>query len=286
MDSLPLELVGIIIQYCPPKNGLEYAIAYDVAYKVFKDPIFNKSYKSQFLEKISTVNKKCTIRKDTGKKHGKYLQYYQSGLLWKNAVYWNGEKHGKCIRYYKNGQIYEDATYQISQIHGKCLEYYENGQIYIDTTYKNGQRHGKYLRYYKNGQLQIDTTYQIICDISQIHGKYTSYYENGQIQMDTTYKNNQKHGKFLQYYKNGQLWIDTTYQIICDISQIHGKYLQYHKNGQTYIDTTYKNGQIHGKFFRSNIIKTVNYKKIKSIKKTIKKFINSNKKIYNNFPSM
>jgi len=103
-----------------------------------------------------------------------------------------GKKDGKYKEFYKNGQVKTEAQYKDGNGDGPYKEYYENGQVSKETQYKEGYAEGPYKEYYKNGQVKKEVLYKG----GKADGTYKEYYENGQVCMDIVFKDGLRKVKF------------------------------------------------------------------------------------------
>ena len=95
-----------------------------------------------------------------GKKDGEWLEYFESGQLYKKYNYKDGKKEGEQFYYYENGKLRSKVNYRYGKTEGERLWYYENGQLGVKGMYKNDKRENEWFFYYENGQLRLTEIYK------------------------------------------------------------------------------------------------------------------------------
>ena len=233
MDSLPLEIINIILNKTDPKDYTNFILAYDRALELWLDETIRKIYKEQFIEHVITDYQDYYIRIDTGKYHGKYTQYYYNTKKLMNTIdYIDGKKHGRDIKYHDN--ICYDYGYINDKINGKCMTYYaDSNQLMTVYTYVNDKYHGKHMYYNKNGKILFDIDYLE----DSYDGKYLEYYNNGNLKLDFNYRCHAPNGLCLTYHYNGGLNISEYYIN----GLLYGERIVYHKYGEIELRQEYVN---------------------------------------------
>ena len=122
--------------------------------------------------------KKIEIQYKNGKKHGKWLEWYSSGMIKKEEVYCQDKlvsqvnykrditeetiyKDGKLFtaKEYKDGIIVTEKTYEGGKLI-KALWFYPDGKISDERGYKDAKKHGKWVHWDRNGEKRSETIYQ------------------------------------------------------------------------------------------------------------------------------
>jgi len=122
--------------------------------------------------------KKIEIQYKNGKKHGKWLEWYSSGMIKQEKVYCQDKlasqanykreiteeilyKDGKLFiaREFKDGIIATEKTYEGGKLI-KALWFYPDGKISDERGYKDGKKHGKWVHWDRNGEKRSETLYQ------------------------------------------------------------------------------------------------------------------------------
>lgn len=122
--------------------------------------------------------KKIEIHYKNGKKHGKWLEWYSSGMIKTEKVYCQDKlvsqakykrdkteetiyKEGKLFmaREYKDGIIVTEKVYKEGKLI-KALWFYPDGKISDERGYKDAKKHGKWVHWDRNGEKKSETFYQ------------------------------------------------------------------------------------------------------------------------------
>ncbi|GEM_PF-2483824 len=177
----------------------------------------------------------------SGKKIGKWLEYYENGNLKSEKILgYNNDIENSDLsfgKYYsENGKlIYEKdslggnryivITYDtaiskiISEINylfvkkttgtydynyyknGKETEYYLNGNKKSETNYLEGYKIGDYREWYESANIKCEGQYFN----NYFGGKWIYYYANGNKEIEMMYSNGMKQGQQVNYYTNGNV---------------------------------------------------------------------------------
>lgn len=226
MNSLPLEVINIILNKTNPKDYTNFILAYNKALELYNDKKLRQNYKEQFIRHIITELTNYYIKVDSGKYHGKFIEYYDDGEVYLSIDYVNGKKHGKYWCYGKGTNICHTTEYINDKRHGKDIKTIDDN-IIIDHTYENDVKHGRCLDYYNNHTTQSQIRFDITYVNGLCHGKYKSYFTNGQLLYEMNFINNKKHGELFKYYDNGQLYYSKTYAD----NRMIGRYMEYDRDG-------------------------------------------------------
>lgn len=89
----------------------------------------------------------------------KQKSYYKNKQLRMEGYFENGEKHGKWIYYYEDGVIWSRGYFKNGIIDGKNESFHPNGQLQIKGSIDNGIRVGKWYYYDENGVLEKEINY-------------------------------------------------------------------------------------------------------------------------------
>lgn len=120
----------------------------------------------------------------------------------------DGQKHGAYVAYYDTGILYEKSEYNHGKLRGSRLIHYPDGQLEISESYDDsGMLDGPYITYYKNGKVMAEKVYSK----NILQGKVSVYYEDGQLKEEVWFKDNQENGPFTEYFPNGKVQWKGTY---------------------------------------------------------------------------
>jgi antitoxin component YwqK of YwqJK toxin-antitoxin module len=75
----------------------------------------------------------------SGKKHGEWRHYFESGVISIFIIYEHGVKEGKSYWFHPNSNIGWEENYIQGIPHGKFLYYDEKGQLRIERVFEKGK---------------------------------------------------------------------------------------------------------------------------------------------------
>ena len=82
-----------------------------------------------------------------------HVERYPSGIKKVEGKLINGKRHGRWIYYYDNGFIWSEGNYKHGIREGFSLIYYKNGQTKVSGKYKKNLRIGEWKVYEQDGRL-------------------------------------------------------------------------------------------------------------------------------------
>lgn len=122
---------------------------------------------------------------DTSALHGKYRNFYESGLLESFGKYWNDKRVGVWSSFHKNGQLESSGSYVEGFRGGNWEFYHENGELEKKVQFKMGKYQGKVIEYFNTGTIRSTANYN---DEGQRDGTYELYHIDGYILTSSIYK--------------------------------------------------------------------------------------------------
>ena len=75
-------------------------------------------------------------------KHGRFVGYYENGLLAWEVSYKNGYLHGVFRHYYPGGALHFQGEYRQSKLQGRFYQYDSVGAQSLRASFKDGLLHG------------------------------------------------------------------------------------------------------------------------------------------------
>jgi len=117
-------------------------------------------------------------------------------------------KHGKYLKYFQNGVLSDSCDYINGEIHGSRKIFTETGNLEINETYDQGNFHGPYTTFYNNGQNKKIQNYLD----NKIQGEVKEFFENGNLKALIQFIDNLENGPFQEYYENGNIHWEGYYQ--------------------------------------------------------------------------
>ena len=96
----------------------------------------------------------------------------------------NGKKQGKSISYFSSGVIAEESEWNMGTRNGIWNLYFENAVLKMSTSFINGKRNGEFSLYYPDKHLEWKGTYQN----DKREGKWEHFDPTGQKDVTIEYK--------------------------------------------------------------------------------------------------
>ena len=143
------------------------------------------------------VNKLFGVRATNGMQ----TYYYPSGEKEATGEYIDGEMHGKWVVWFENGVVESIQFYNIGLEDSIWKLYYPSGRIAEIREYQNGLSEGKWSYYYENGNIQSEVFYKQ----HRMNGDFITYYDNGSKEQQGKYVQNLEEGEWDFWFENGQL---------------------------------------------------------------------------------
>ncbi|HXK80987.1 MAG TPA: hypothetical protein PLO05_02370 [Bacteroidales bacterium] len=88
------------------------------------------------------------------------IRYYQNGKKEMEGAYKNGKRHGKWIAWYDNEVVWSIGYYKQGLKHGKSEVYFPNGEVRYEKNYVNDTADGTWLFFDENGNPIGKVVYQ------------------------------------------------------------------------------------------------------------------------------
>lgn len=73
---------------------------------------------------------------------GDFFMRYQNGITRVRGFFRFGKKHGKWMYFFENGTLWSEAFYEKGLNEGEATVYHPNGKVYYKGSYKNGKPSG------------------------------------------------------------------------------------------------------------------------------------------------
>ena len=187
MDSLPIEIINLILLKTNTKDYTNFILAYSRVLELWKMETNRKEYKEQYIRTVHEPKKlqTKTIRVDTGVQHGICTTFYEDGKKKIVENYKNGRRHGLYLAYYNNGNIHTEQYFVDGIKQGLCSAYFMHGGLCARVNYKDDEHHGEYLTFYNNGMIHITANY----NRNRLCGKYATHDNKGNIISSYDYQN-------------------------------------------------------------------------------------------------
>jgi antitoxin component YwqK of YwqJK toxin-antitoxin module len=145
-------------------------------------------------------------------REGKWVNYYEDGVLAQESSYLRGMLHGFSREFYATGKIKKESNFKNGVFEGLQKEFYPSGNIKSESFYINGLLDGLQKEFFENGNLQKE----MFVKSGKTEGSYKEFYENGKLSKEAIAKNGILHGPTKSYYESGKLQmqgnIDSTSQ--------------------------------------------------------------------------
>jgi len=238
----------------PFVNGLEEGTGYE--YDSIDGRIITiYKFKAGYLRSKQKINR----NDNAGRKQGKWLVFYDNGILRTEGYYKNGKRNGVFKEYDKNGSLKEinkfdedipDLEAQETVILDIRSTYYEDGTINTTGTYKEGKKEGTHRVYDKQGNIIDGFIYKDgkvirkgIVDESGLYQKnWEFYFVNGEVKLKGEFVNSKKQGTWMYFYKTGKKKQVGKFKN----GKASGSWYWYFKNGVIHREESYLRGREDG----------------------------------------
>ena len=159
-----------------------------------------------------TVSLKCwgTILDELVSRGGLVYQKFSdipfSGVVAgkENGQFLEGKRHGKWLIYYDTGQLRYEINYNLGKRDGLYRQFTPNGILEINGNYENGEYSGQWT-YYLDGRIEKQGKYK---DSLQT-GIWKFWHPNGKLEAKGFYKNGWKDGEWIEYNEDGTIFVKT-----------------------------------------------------------------------------
>jgi antitoxin component YwqK of YwqJK toxin-antitoxin module len=248
---------------------------YDLIAKVYGDT--TKNYLSILFPKIeehttSAVNEYSQAKLDfeaipkdeliklnqsdaNGIKQGRWIKFYENGLMAYNVYFVDGKPVGDYYRYHENGARKAFLHYDKNGFASVSLFDDDTTRI-ADGFYKGINKDSLWTYFYPDGKKAITVSYSMGVE----NGRSKTFYQEGNLLEELDWVNGKKNGIWRQFYPNNQKRLETKFVN----NEKNGPFYLYHENGAFDEKGTYKNGLRNGRWEyydkSNNIIKTEFYK--------------------------
>jgi uncharacterized protein len=235
-------------------KGKEQGIARE--YSVDSTIIALYEYKNGYMISKEKVNRFV----NDSLKQGKWVSFYNSGILQSEGYYKYGIKDGyfkdyfpdgtlKNVSKYVNGEAQVDAV-EIAKLDIKT-EYYPDGRIKKRGTFKDNIPEGISRTYTDDGKVESAEIYKsgivvgsgIVDDNGLKQGDWQEFYDTGELKGEGKYVAGQRLGAWKYFYKNGQMEETGTF---LKNETPDGEWMWYYENGNKLLEETYINGLRYG----------------------------------------
>lgn len=108
------------------------------------DPMVMRSYVNGLREgawKVWHANGHLHKHGETkdGLEHGRYLEYYENGIIRYEYWYDMGARTGKWRGWYETGEKYTERNFENDKLHGRLIHWNEEGEALLTERYKYGR---------------------------------------------------------------------------------------------------------------------------------------------------
>jgi antitoxin component YwqK of YwqJK toxin-antitoxin module len=171
-----------------------------------------------------------------GKRHGKWVTFYNTGDLAVIQTYENGKVEGPHIEYDQDGGIILQVNYKNDVPNGQFTRFSFGGTVEETGDFVNGRRVGKWLTYFPGSKtIESEKYYD---DLGNKTGEWKYFYENKRTARIEKYENDLPIGTWEEYFPNRALSKRKTYEL----GMPTGSYIENHANGNVSVQGQYLNG--------------------------------------------
>ncbi len=220
-------------------------------------------YRKGFIMSREIINRNNSL----GKKHGMWMDFFESGSVKKTAEWRNGILNGfvkefdesgnlKSIQKFANGEIVPEAE-ELKQYEIR-YDYYPGGKVKIVGSYRNDLPDGVRREFDENGKIVkgyifrdgVLTEEGIIDEKGLKQGQFKEYFENGALKSQGEYKDSKPIGEWKYYYADGTMEQEGRF----DSRGRHvGEWNWYYSNGNVWKTEFYENGLLEGNYIEYDI---------------------------------
>jgi len=143
---------------------------------------------------------------DDGTLDGPWKWYYESGITWREEVYYEGKIDGMYVEYDDLGNIITKGEFIEGLEEG--FWFYELGDHREEGNFTEGLRSGEWKYYYNDGSTQFEGRFIE----GNPHSRHIYYWSNGKKKDEGNYVMGIKHGEWTSYNLDGTPFLVTTYQ--------------------------------------------------------------------------
>ena len=122
-------------------------------------------------------------------------EYYTNGEIKTEENYVNGKKQGSYKNFYRTGELLREDVYYNDKMNGISTMYHRNGIIKKESFYSNGKKEGTFKTFDNLGNILQEENYSV----GKKNGVFKFYFSNQSIKSIENYKNGKKNGTF-EYY--------------------------------------------------------------------------------------
>ncbi len=213
-------------------------------------------YKSGFVVSREDINR--TDMK--GDRQGRWVLFWDNGMIHIDGVYRDGRKHGyfksydkkgnlQSVEKYDNGELQVDAR-EVAEVNVKT-DYYSDGKVKVVAGFRNGKPEGIRREYDRSGNVVAGAIYRggvlmgegIIDDTMQKDGPWKEYYGDGSLKAEGTYTKGNRTGKWTFFYPSGDLQQEGYYN---KLGNYDGEWRWYFRSGELRRTETFLNGREDG----------------------------------------
>ena len=251
---------GSVKKVIPFEDGLENGTAMEYSPEGI---IINLiEYKKGFI-----VNRERINRKDkNGLKQGKWIYFYENGVVRLEGTYRNDMKNGYFKDYDEDGNLvtvqkYIDDILQENVAELVELEvrtdYWPNGQVKTVASYKDGVPEGVRREYSESGEIRMAYIFTegimigegVLNGDGSKEGKWKEYFKDGNLRAEGKYKDGKRVGEWKFFHENGQLEQTGNYSFD---GQLNGTWRWYYPSGKLLREETYYEGLEDGLMIEYN----------------------------------
>ena len=212
-------------------------------------------YDQGYLRSIEKVNRITS----TGKRTGRWVEWYPSGKIKVEGRWMNGVRNGifkfynkkgdlDRIEVWRGGKLVEDAEQALMPEVRK--EYNPDGTLKSIGAYKDGSKQGVFREYDGQGAIVASTIYEnnvkvgegIVDAEGRYQGDWTLYYPTGEIRAKGSYVDGQPDGPWTYFFINGKEEQKGKYKL----GDFTGTWVWYHTNGAVKREEQYRRGKEDG----------------------------------------
>jgi uncharacterized protein len=214
------------------------------------------SYKAGFIDRFEKLNRVD----ESGKKQGKFKEFFPDGSVKKESTYRDGTLDGYVKEYDQKGNIVTTEKFNAGkkienpkELRGIQFykEYYPDGKIKFEGGFTDNYPQGFHYHYNQNGSVDSTMIYDEgfllekgkTDSLRRKYGKWTEYHVTGDLRGKGNYTAGKKTGDWQYFYSDGK--VEQTGKYDANGLQ-EGPWKWYYENGKLMREEVYSKGKRNG----------------------------------------
>lgn len=250
---------GIETQTIPWQKGKREGIATDYAVEgEGKGRIIRrKGYRGDLLRWVEDINR----NDDQGRKTGKWMTFWPSGLVRLEGPYLRGLKEGVFKQFSRRGDLEKTMTYHLGKLVEDAPEaialdirqtFHDNGEVANVGPWRNDTPMGTHRYFDREGHLVEVKVFRdgalaatgMLDEFGRRTGPWTLFWKDGSVRAKGEYAEGLQEGEWQFFDRDGRLEQQGGYRA----GEWHGRWKWFYPGGELHRDERYRKGKEEGAF--------------------------------------